>query len=258
MGVRLSTLAGEAAAVLAVLTGSIHLPYARVPEPPADPGVAVLQVKEWRSLVGPSERAEIPEVTILGGGRVIVPAGQDGALQRTAEHTLSPDRYLYIYRLAHQAGLAQNRHLSSPVEATDGSLLVVTLRSGGRKYTTTVTSPGSDDAGRRGRIARFRRALSILIAAQKSTPYRPAAYAALASGGYGTTESQAAARPWPGGTDLGAGVRTYVGRCTPLTSVPLEAAQTAQWTSGGTVLWVTLRPLLPHERTCTDIDQDTP
>ncbi|MEU7908607.1 hypothetical protein [Actinoplanes sp. NPDC049118] len=255
---RLLTLAGEAVAVLAMLTGSIHAPYPRVPDPPVDPGAAVLQVKEWRSLVGPAERAEIPEVTILGGGRVVVPAGQDGALQRAAEHTLTPDEYRYLYRLAHEAGLAGNRHLSSPVEATDGSLPVVTLRSGGRTYTTTATSPWTGEGGRRGRIVRFRRTLNALVGGAASTPYRPATYAALVGGGYGSRESQAAARPWPGGTELVAGVRTYVGVCTPLTGVPAEATGTAQWVSGGEVLWVTLRPLLPHERTCADLDRDTP
>jgi hypothetical protein len=39
--------------------------------------------------------------------------------------------------------------------------------------------------------------------------------------------------------------------------VPLEATHTAQWTSGGDILLVTLRPLLPNERTCTDLDKDT-
>jgi hypothetical protein len=257
---RLFTLAGEAAAVLAVLTGSLHVPYARVPEPPADSGTAVLQVKQWESLVGPSEQAKIPEITILGGGRVIVPAGQDGAVQRATEHTLTPDQYRYIYHLAHQAGLARNQDLPSTTEAaepTDGSLLVVTLRSGARTYTTTATNLWSD-AGPRGQIARFLQALNTLIAATASTPYRPATYAALAGGGYGTKESMAAARPWPSGTDLVTGVRTYAGTCTPLTSVPPEATHTSQWTSGGEILLVTLRPLLPHERTCTDLDNYTP
>ncbi|GID96689.1 hypothetical protein ACFQFC_21045 [Amorphoplanes digitatis] len=254
---RTLTLAGEALAVLVVLTGSIHAPYARVPDPPTDPGAAVLQVKEWRSLVGPSEQAEIPEVTILGGGRVIVPAGQDGALQRATEHTLTPDEYRYVYRLAHQAGLARNRHYSSPIEATDGSLLVVTLRSGGRTYTTTVTSPWAGEAGPRGRIVGFRRALNALVAAEATTPYRPAEYAALVTGGFGSREDRAA-RPWPGGTELLPGVRTYVGMCTPLTSVPPEATGTALWASGREILWVTLRPLLPHERACADLDRGTP
>jgi hypothetical protein len=251
---RLLTLAGEAVVVLVVLTGSVQAPYARVPEPPADPGTAVLQVKEWRSLVGPSERAEIPEVTILGGGRVIVPAGQDGALQRAAERTLTPDEYRYVYRLAHQAGLARNRHLASPIEATDGSLLVVTLRSGGRTHTTTVTTPSTGESGPRGRIVRFRRTLGTLIAAEATTPYRPAAYAALVTGGFGGPVGRA----WPGATDLTAGVRTYVGTCTPLIAVPPEATGTTQWESGGEILWVTLRPLLPHERTCADLDEGTP
>jgi hypothetical protein len=254
----LLVLAVEAAAVLVVVTGSTEVPAGPVPEPPADPDTAVLQVKEWRSLVGPSERAELPEVTIMGGGRVIVPAGQDGALQRAVEHTLAPERYRQIYRLAHRAGLARGQHLSSPVEATDGSLLVVRLRSGGRTVTTTVTTPGADDVGRRGRIVDFRRALRGLIASTATAPFRPAGYAALVSGGFGSKEGQAAARPWPGEADLGAGVRTYVGVCTVLTTVPSAATRTAQWTSGGKVLWVTLRPLLPHERTCADLDKDTP
>jgi hypothetical protein len=255
---RLLTLAGEAVAVLVVLTGSIQAPYLGVPDPPADPGIAVLQMKEWRSLVGPSERAEIPEVTILGGGRVIVPAGQDGALQRAVEHTLTPQQFRYIYRLAHQAGLARSQHLSSPIEATDGSLLVVTLRSGGRTYTTTVTTPMAGESGRRGRIVRFRRTLGALIAATATTPYRPTAYAALVTGGFGDRESRETARPWPGETDLAAGVRTYVGTCTPLAGAPPEATATAQWASGDEILWVTLRPLLPHERACADLDNGTP
>ncbi|MET8153778.1 hypothetical protein ACIBSW_26900 [Actinoplanes sp. NPDC049668] len=251
---RLLTLAGEALVGLVVLAGSIHAPHVRVPGPPMDPGDAVLQVKEWRSLVGPSERAEIPEVTILGGGRVIVPAGQDGALQRAAEHTLTPDEYRYVYRLAHQAGLARNRNHSSPIEATDGSLLVVTLRSGGRTYTTTVTSPWGEETGPRGRIVKFRRTLNALVAGRATTPYRPGMHAALVTGGFGGRES----RPWPGGTGLLPGVRTYVGLCTPLTDVPPEATGTAQWTSGDEILWVTLRPMLPHERACADLDRHTP
>ena len=251
-------LAVEAAAVLAGLTGSIEVPSSPVPEPSADPGIAVLQVKEWRSLVGPSESAQLPEVTVLGGGRVIVPAGQDGALQRAVEHTLAPDRYRQIFRLAHRAGLARSRHLSAPLVATDGSLLVVTLRSGGQTYTTTVTTPEADDAGPRRRIVEFRRALRALIGSTSTTPYRPARYAALATGGFGTKESQAAARPWPADTNLAAGIRTYVGLCTLLTTVPSQATDTAQWTSAGHVLWVTLRPLLPSEHTCADLDKDTP
>lgn len=255
---RLPTLVFETIAVLAVVTGSVQVPYARVPEPPTDPGSAVLQVKVWQSLVGPSTHAEIPEVTILGGGRVIVPAGQDGALQRATEYTLTADEYRYLYRSAHRAGLARNQELSSPIETTDGSMLVVTLRSDGRTYTTRAADLWSAEAGIRGRIIRFRRTLSALTAARTGTPYRPTGYAALATGGYGTTEGQPAARPWPGEQDLTAGVRTYVGVCTPLASVPPEATRTAQWVSGGHPLWVTLRPLLPHERHCADLDKDTP
>jgi hypothetical protein len=251
MGVRFS-LVGAAIAAVALLAGSVHVPQGTVPEPPADGGTAVLQIKEWESLVGPSEHAALPEVTIMGGGRVIVPDGQDGALQRAVEYTLAPELYRKAYRLAHQAGLARSRHLPTPVEATDGSLLVVTLRSGGRTHTTTVTTPSSSDVGARGRIVRFRHVLSRLIAPPTTTRYRPAGYVALVAGGFGTQESRTMARPWPERTDLAAGVRTYIGTCTLLADVPPGVTGTAQWISGDHILWVTLRPLLPHERTCTD------
>jgi hypothetical protein len=229
---------------LVVLTGSVTTLATGVPEPPADPDVAVLQVKEWRSLVGPSERAELPEVTILGGGRVIVPTGQDGAVQRATEHTLDAERYRYVYRLAHRAGLARDQYLRSGPPPIDGSLLVVTLRSGGRTYTTKAVTD----------LDEFRRTLRALVADARAVPYRPAGYAALVTGGFGSEEAQ----PWPGEADLSAGTDTYIGTCTVIGSAPPEATRTAQWHSGGHRLWVTLRPLLPYESTCADVEGQRP
>jgi hypothetical protein len=241
-------------AALATVTGSTHPPHAAVPEPPADPGTVVLQVKEWRSLVGPSEWAAIPEVTILGGGRMVIPAGQAGALLRASESRLDAERYRQVYRLAHHAGLAEDAYLSPPLVATDGSLLVITLRSGPRTYTTKVVTPQTGESGPRGRVVRFRQVLDALVASARTEPYRPAAHVAFATGGFGTTEGRAAARPWPGG-DLTSGVRVAQGLCTPLASVPAGVTGAAQWTSGGHGVWVTIRPLLPHERTCTDLEE---
>jgi len=253
MAVRLRLATGTVAA-LALLTSSTHVPRLAPPEPPTDPGTVVLQLKEWRSLVGPPEWARIPEVTLLGGGRLIIPDGQAGALQRATEITLSPDRYRQLYRLAHHAGLDQDRYLSTPIVATDGSLLVVTLRSGRRTYTTKVVTPGGTDSGPRGRVVRFRQLLSTVIASAPAAPYRPATHVALATGGFGTAQGRTAARQWPSG-DLTTGQGVVQGLCTPLTTLPAGLTGTAQWISGDQHVWVTVRPLLPHERTCADLEQ---
>jgi hypothetical protein len=202
MAVRLRLATGMVAA-LALLTSSTHVPRLAPPEPPADPGTVVLRLKEWRSLVGPPEWARIPEVTLLGGGRLIIPAGQAGALQRATEITLSPDR---------------------------------------------------TESGPRGRVVRFRQLLSTVIASAPAAPYHPATHVALATGGFGTAQGRMAARQWPSG-DLTTGRRVVQGLCTPLATLPAGLTGTARWISGDQHVWVTVRPLLPHERTCADLEQ---
>ncbi|MEN3614401.1 hypothetical protein AAH979_33290 [Plantactinospora sp. ZYX-F-223] len=240
-----------------------------VPEPPADPGTLVLQLREWRSMTAPYERAEPPEFTLYGGGRVIAGGHWEGSVYQAREYVLAPDRYRQIYRLAHAAGLAQARHFDEPVPATDGSLLVASLRSAGRSHTTTMVSPSERDTGARRRIVEFRRTVRVLALPADRTHgagYRPTRLAVLATGGWGAPGDTSRSRPWPG-PDLLAGLRTRVGLCTLLdpagpdaeTAALVRAAPLAtRWRSGGQLLSVAIRPLLPDEYDCVDLDRRTP
>jgi hypothetical protein len=258
---------GVAVVLTLMLAGSTpQFDVSPVPEPPADPSVVVLQLQEWRSLTPPYERAALPELTLHGGGRVIVPAFWDGSLQRAREYLLPPGRYRQIYRLAHRAGLARSAHLDQPVAATDGSLFVASLWSAGRMHTSTLVSPDSTDTGARGRIVDFRQHVRTLAAPADVTTvaaYRPTRLAVLATAGWrgpgdGIPE---APRPWPG-PDLLAGARTPIGLCTILTGSAMATAEalgrnaslTTLWTSGGQQLTVALRPLLPDEHNCADLE----
>jgi hypothetical protein len=263
---------GVAVALTAMLAGSTPaFNPARVPEPPADPGIVVLQLQEWKSLTPPYERAALPEFTLYGGGRVIAGGFWDGSLHRAWEYTLTPDQYRQIYRLAHAAGLAHTRYLDAPMAATDGSLLVASLWSAGRAHTTKVVSSDKNDTGSRGRIVAFRRFLDAFAVpgyATRPVLYRPTQLAVLVTRGWrgaadGTSD---APRAWPA-TDLLAGTRTRMGLCTVLTGSAMSTAEalgrdatlTTEWQSRGEkMLSVALRPLLPDEHDCADLDRRVP
>lgn len=50
-----------------------------------------------------------------------------------------------MYRLAHAAGLARDRHLPEPGHTTDGTLLIAEFWADGRLRTTTAVSLGRAD-----------------------------------------------------------------------------------------------------------------
>jgi hypothetical protein len=158
--------------------------------------------------------------------------------------------------------------------ATDGSLLVASLWSAGRSHTTKVVSPGGNETGSRGRIVAFRRLLDAFAVPERATRpvlylYRPAQLAVLVTGGWrgpggGTSD---APRAWPV-TDLLAGTRTRMGLCTVLTGSAMSTAEAlgrdatpaTEWQGrrGEKMLSVALRPLLPDEHDCADLDRRVP
>ncbi|MCO1596364.1 hypothetical protein M8C17_14480 [Micromonospora sp. RHAY321] len=231
----------------------------------------VLQLHLWRSMSGPPELAELPEFSLYGGGRVIVGNGWDGSLHQARELTLSPDRYRQIYRLAHAAGLGRSRHLPDRGETTDGTLLVAELRSAGHLHTTTVVSLGRGfEIGARRRIAEFRRTVQQLaVPADPSAGYQPDRVAVLATGGWFVGGvSRVPEQRWADG-DLRAGVRTDLGECTTRSGAAVPAIEAigrgtplgTQWRSGekqsGSVV-VLIRPLLPDEDDCADLNRRQP
>ncbi|MEV0810897.1 hypothetical protein [Micromonospora sp. NPDC050200] len=271
---RLSGLFSVVVAIISagVLTGSTpNFTGLDAPEPPSDPNTLVLQLHVWRSMSGPPELAELPEFSLYGGGRVIVGNGWDGSLHRARKLTLSPDRYRQIYRLAHAAGLARSRHLPDPEKTTDGTLLVAELRSAEHLHTTTVVSLGRRfEIGARRRIAEFRRTVQQLaVPTDPTTDYQPDRVAVLATGGWFVGGiSRIPERQWADG-DLLAGVRTDLGECTTRSGAAVPGIEAlgrgtllgTQWLSGekrsGGVV-VLIRPLLPDEDDCADLNRRPP
>ena len=273
---RLSGLFSVVVAIISagVLTGSTpSFTGLDVPEPPSDPNTLVLQLHLWRSMSGPPELAELPEFSLYGGGRVIVGNTWDGSSHRARELTLSPDRYRQIYRLAHAAGLARSHHLPEPEETTDGTLLVAELRSAGRLHTTTVVSLRQGfETGARRRIAEFRRTvrqLAVPTDPARTTDYLPERVAVLATGGWFVGGvSGIPERQWPDG-DLQAGVRTDLGECTTHSGAAVPGIEAlgrstplgTQWLSGekqSSGVVVLIRPLLPDEDDCADLNRQRP
>jgi hypothetical protein len=92
-----------------------------------------------------------------------------------------------------------------------------------------------------------------------TTAYRATGLAVLATGGV----DAAGARPWPL-RPLEQGTRTSEGRCAVVSGEELATVrglveglpqEDSRWTSGTTTFAVTVRPLLPDEHTCEDLDR---
>ncbi|GAA4603786.1 hypothetical protein GCM10023107_65450 [Actinoplanes octamycinicus] len=217
---------------------------------PADPDVLVLQVAEQRSIPHPWDLGPLPEFSLYGSGRVIVPAGGSAALRSAREFQLSPDAFRDVVDRAYEARLDRGEEIADEPH-TDASLLVITLATADGVRTTRVVAPDAG-GGDRSRIESFVRALPAAPA--DAAAYRPPAVALLAVAGAG---SEPPVRPWPG-TPLDQGVRTQQGRCTvagdaaPLAGLPQDASR---WSSGGKIYTVLARPLLPGEHGCPDLDR---
>ncbi|MEJ3746819.1 hypothetical protein WEI85_26480 [Actinomycetes bacterium KLBMP 9797] len=228
-----------------------------VPEPPTDPHVLVLRLREWRSLTPPEELAALPAFALYGGGRVIVSAPAAGALHQGREFTLSPARYRRVHLAAHRAGLARSARLRTPAVMTDGWSLIVTLWSGDRHHTTEVGSPGSWDTGRRQRVASFRK--YVMALAGRSTVYQPERLAVLPTFSGSGAESP---RRWRWANPR-YGADTWFGACTVISRPTMDAVMSearlaspaTPWHDGGEPLHLVFRPMLPHERDCDDLDQ---
>jgi hypothetical protein len=217
---------------------------------PADPAALVLQVEELHSGPRPGDRGQLPQFSLYGGGRVIVPSGGSAALRSAREYRLSADGYRDLIDRAYAARLDRAGEFADRSE-TDASLLVVTLSTPDGVRTTRVTAPDAG-GGDRDRINDFVRALPAAPA--DAAPYRPSAIAILATGGVG---SDPAPRPWPLGP-LDQGIRTRQGLCTVVPEAgPIEGVrqEDSRWSSGGRVFAVVARPLLPDEHACPDIDR---
>src|SRR2546430_9986072 len=68
-----------------------------VPDPPADPTVLVLRVEEVAGFGGPGDAGRLPEFSLYGGGRGIIPRAQDGALHTPKQYQFGGPAYPRLY-----------------------------------------------------------------------------------------------------------------------------------------------------------------
>jgi hypothetical protein len=102
------------------------------------------------------------------------------------------------------------------------------------------------------------------VDATRAVAYHPTRLAVLATGGWRGPSNGGSdqPRPWPG-PDLLTGAQTRMGLFTVLTgdamptaeALARDASLTTLWESGGQLLTVALRPLLPDEYDCADLDR---
>lgn len=228
---------------------------ADVSPPSAGPDTVVLRVREWQRNPAPAtDAALVPEVSLYGDGRMIVPDPHSGALLGAREYRLTPEKLRAVYRRAARAGLARGRDFSENV--MDGAGMAITLRTGRGRRLTTVKGPL--DGGRGGDVAEvveFRRSLDPARWPARDFTVPPRPYRADRLAVLPFTAAGGPPRPWP---IPGADFRREP-RCTVLRGDRLRKAESlargvdpaTRWRRRGQAFRVLFRPLLPDEPGCS-------
>ena len=203
-------------------------------EPPADPGVLVLQVRETP----------------------VVPADRRGALQTARSYQLTASAYRRIYRQAYAAGLDRPRRIDQP-PAADAPTLTVTLRTADGTQTTTVTTPDRSDP-QRDPITTWRRSLQPGTwphgdVTAGPVDYQPTRLAATATWTASASTATQPIQAWPL-DPLDTGTTVEGGQCHTYTGDRLTQAQDLA-SSGNDIYLVAFRPLLPNETDCASLQR---
>ncbi len=241
-------------AVVLTACGSVGLPAL-----PSDRETLVLRAKSFVGMPGPKP-AELPEFSLFGGGRLLVPGDREGALQVVREKHLDDRTAKKVYRSAYQDDLDRDEYVDNNV--MDGYLLVFTLYGGeGKLHRVRAATPSTESGGRLGELADFQDELGEVAkyAELAPEPYRPERLVAV---GWAPSESPESTdvRPWPFAA-LSEPPRVDGGPCLLMEgeaarqaeAVGRSATPATRWRTAGTTWLVVFRPLLPDERSCADL-----
>lgn len=196
----------------------------------------------------------IPEFSLYGDGRIIMPDGAAGAWPRLRELRLTRAGLRRVVAAARDAGLDRSRTLGR-TDVADAFTLVITFVADGRRHRTRIVHPeGTDDPA-----VRFWRGLDPRTwpRGERAGPprvHRPTRLAVLSAPADATTGS---AVRWPLGR-LDRGTPIAGRRCTVHTGGDVATVRRRAtavrpgtlWRSGGVTHRVAFRPLLPDERGC--------
>ncbi|OXM44716.1 hypothetical protein [Amycolatopsis alba] len=223
-----------------------------VTPPPAGPETVLLRAKAYVGMPSPKP-ALLPEFSLYGGGRLLVPGEPEGSLQVVSEKRLDDQAVRDVYSAAHGAGLDRDEFVPDDSGTTDGYLLVFTLYDKeGKRRQVRAENPSGELAG-------FRDELADVAKEAETVPkaYRPTRIAAI---GWASDSRPAPdARPWPfapfGTRPVDGGLCVVLEGESARRAEDLAKAATpaTRWKTADTSLLVVFRPLLPDEKSCDDL-----
>ncbi|WP_181776618.1 hypothetical protein [Amycolatopsis pittospori] len=224
--------------------------------PPSDPETLVLRAKTYVGMPSPRV-AVLPEFSLYGGGRLLVPGEPEGALQIVREKRLDAGTAESVHDSAYGADLDRDEYVPND-GVIDGYLLVFTLYGG---HQVRAATPQSDSGGRLEELADFQDELADVAKEAESVPkpYRPTRIAAI---GWASSKQPDGAdvREWPFAAFAGT-QHVDGGLCTVMEGDALSQAETlarsatptTRWRTADTTWLVVFRPLLPDEKSCSDL-----
>jgi hypothetical protein len=246
---------GSLIAVL-ILTACSHGDTAQH-RPPGDGTSPIVLVKRQTALSPAGARWALPDFVLLGDGTAIVAADSQGIVLSARKRRLSDAQIAELFQRGDDAGLFDSRTYRR--ETVDGSTLVVTITSATGRYVTEVEQPVRGEGGDRGRVAAFARTAPTL--GEPAGDYEPRRAAVLV---VASNDDTTDVRPWPLPTPLsampGAPARPCLvvdgDRIPPLLALAGGATSRTRWATDGQRLALLVRPLLPYENACADLDRN--
>jgi hypothetical protein len=242
--------------------------------PAFGPDDIVLQVAHVGGFRGPQGAEDIPALSVYGDGRVITPGAQIAiypapALPSVQVAKISQDELNGLWDKAYNAKVGQKLDFGQP-NIADATTTRFSLRTASGLQTTEVYAlREADDPSLTAQQKANRQAYAGLLDALSkqppgSQPYTPTAVAGLAR--EWTADPSAPNQKeveWPGpalpGTpthDGGFGCVIANGAdAQAVLSAAAKANSATPWTSGGKKWLVQIRPLLPDESSCADLNQ---
>lgn len=242
----------------------------------AAPDALVLQVVRAGGFLPPGAAfRSVPSVSVYGDGRIVSEGAQIAvwpapALPSVQVGRLDPGEVERLLDAGRQVVEADEDYGQPPV--ADAPTTAVVVQDGGARSVAAAVAleelsgelapPGGggltgEQRAARERLSAYVRQVQDAASTAGAQPYEAAGLAVLADAyGEPAPDVPPSELAWPGAA-------LAPGTCVVVTGAEAsrvrEAASAAsvetRWTSGGQVLRLALRPLLPHERTCDDVQE---
>ncbi|MFG1779575.1 hypothetical protein ACGFIR_25345 [Micromonospora sp. NPDC049051] len=225
------------------------------PRPPSDARTVIAEVDRRGGPAVAAGQWALPALTLYGDGTAVTRGDDRGALLTGRRRTLSAAQVDALFRRATETGLLADR--DHPRRVTDAVTLTVRLTTTDGTYETSVTQPSPGEAGDRGAVIAF--ADAAANAGVDAGEYLPQRVAVLV---VADTEDDSDVRPWP--LDVPPSAMDGAPRrpCRVVDGAALAALRAeagaarpeTRWQADTQRVRLVLRPLLPHERDCADLD----